>query len=128
MKCCDDEGCDVHKDQREQSLFREQVMNGTSDVQRQAKGKRSKSIEKKGRLFREPGFTYIGDTVIIWSLREYLANPKWKEDALRKSSKRRARNGHRTHPIIVGNNRKRFRRVMEGLYKASLEESTLLDR
>lgn len=42
--------------------------------------------------FREPGFVYLGDTVVIWNIHEYLANPKWKEDALRKSMKRKERN------------------------------------
>ena len=90
LKCCTDrEGCTVHKEQREQAAFRDQVFHGTTDVQLALQDKRSKLIVK-GR-FRETGFTYMGDTVVIWNLREYLDNPKWKEEALRKSTKRRSR-------------------------------------
>lgn len=64
LKCCDDDGCEVHKEQREQALFREEVFAGTSLLQLQAKDKRSKLVAK-GR-FREPGFCYMGDTVVIW--------------------------------------------------------------
>ena len=88
LKCCTDiQGCIVHKEQRDQAMFRDQVLQGTTDLQKALQEKRSKLIVK-GR-FRESGFTYMGDTVIIWNLREYLANSKWKEEALRKSSKRR---------------------------------------
>lgn len=79
----------VHKEQRDQALFRDQVLTGTTHVQRALQDKRSKLIVK-GR-FRESGFTYMGDTVILWNIREYLANPKWKEEAIRKSRKRRGR-------------------------------------
>ena len=121
LKCCNDENCAVHKEQREQALFREQVLKGTSLIQRQAREKRSKLI-RKGR-FREPGFCYMGDTVVIWNLREYLKNPKWKEDALRKSSKRNSRSSERqTKPLM--NSRKRFRRIINELYEQSLKEST----
>jgi hypothetical protein len=126
LKCCDDDDCEAHKEQRDQALFREQVLGGTSLIQREAKYKRSKLIAK-GR-FREPGFCYMGDTVIIWNLREYLDNPKWKEDALRKSSKRKARSleaGDESSKFKpLANSRKRFRRIMEELYQNTLQESS----
>jgi hypothetical protein len=92
--------------------------------------KRSKLL-KHGR-FREPGFVYQGDTVIIWSLRDYISNPKWREDALRKSNRRRARTTDAMEATDLTqklskprrNRRKRFRRTMESLYKKSLEESS----
>jgi hypothetical protein len=70
----------------------------------------------------------MGDTVIIWNLREYLDNPKWKEDALRKSSKRKARSleeGDESSKFKpLANSRKRFRRIMEELYQNTLQESS----
>lgn len=119
LKCCTDlEGCSVHKEQRDQAAFREQVINGTTDIQRELLTRRSK-IVLPGR-FREPGFAYMGDTVVIWNLREYLANPKWKEEALRKSAKRRVRNGEKDG-YVLKNSRKRFRRIIQSLYEASLD-------
>jgi hypothetical protein len=102
------------------------VWNGTSEVQRDAKNKRAKLITNKaGQMrFREPGFVYMGDTVMIWNFQDYLQNPKWKEDALRKSSKRKARQadieGKRRRSVGTGS-RKRFRWVMERLYEKSLQ-------
>jgi hypothetical protein len=102
------------------------VWNGTSEVQRDAKNKRAKLITNKGQLmrFREPGFVYMGDTVMIWNLQDYLQNPKWKEDALRKSSKRKARQedieGEGSRRSVGTGSRKRFRRVMERLYEQTL--------
>ena len=101
-------------------MVREQIMSGTTAVQLALQTKKSKAIGK-GR-FREPGFTFMGDTVIIFSLKEYLANPKWKDDALRKANKRRARESGNT-TVVVGwrNNRKRFRMIMQKLYEKSLQ-------
>jgi hypothetical protein len=129
--CCSDETCEKHKRLREQAEWKEQVISGTTWVQSEAKMKRSKLL-KHGR-FREPGFVYQGDTVIIWSLRDYVSNPKWREDALRKSNRRRARTtdaieaNDLTQKLLnkpKRNRRKRFHRMMEILYKKSLEESS----
>ena len=107
----------MHQEQRAQALFRDQVLQGKAPIQLALQEKRSKGVAK-GR-FREPGFRYMGDTVIIWSLREYLANPKWKEDALRKASKRKARHGG-VRPALR-NSRRRFRRIMQQLYEQNLQ-------
>jgi len=87
LKCCTDEDCPVHKEQREQVLWKEQVMKGMTPQQKSLRDQVMKKQIPKGR-FREPGFTYLGDTVILWSLQEYFNHPKWKEDAIRKSQKR----------------------------------------
>jgi hypothetical protein len=100
-----------------QAAFREKILSATTDVQLALQARRSKLIVK-GR-FREPGFTYMGDTVIIFSLKAYLSNPKWKEGALRKSSKRRARDGKPVH--VARNSRKRFRSVMQNLYEKNIQ-------
>jgi hypothetical protein len=129
-QCCCDETCEKHKRLREQAEWKEQVISGTTWVQSEARMKRSKLL-KHGR-FREPGFVYQGDTVIIWSLRDYIRNPKWREDALRKSNRRRAR----TTDVMEATDltkilskprrsrRQRFHRMMESLYRKSLEGSS----
>mmetsp|Transcript_73444 Transcript_73444/g.212724 ORF Transcript_73444/g.212724 Transcript_73444/m.212724 type:complete len:162 (+) Transcript_73444:73-558(+) len=119
LKCCTDlEHCSVHREQREQAAFREQVLEGTTEVQLALKSKQSRLINK-GR-FHETGFTYMGDTVIIWNLRDYLQDPKRKEDALRKSSKRmslqRVKLGSQG-PMERMGRRKRFRKIMQQLYQ-----------
>lgn len=73
----------------------------------------------------------MGDTVIIWYLRDYLTrNPKWKEDALRKASKRNARQRqdaasttHRLPRMRRPANRRRFHHIMERLYQESISKS-----
>ena len=64
-------------------------MAGTTPLQLLVKEKRSKSIPV-GR-FKEQDFSYLGDTVVLWDLNQYFANPIWREDAIRKSKKRRMR-------------------------------------
>jgi hypothetical protein len=129
-QCCCDETCEKHKRLREQAEWKEQVISGTTWVQSEARMKRSKLL-KHGR-FREPGFVYQGDTVIIWSLRDYVSNPKWREDALRKSNRRRARTTDAIEATDLTeklskprrNRRKRFHRMMEILYRKSVEQSS----
>jgi len=132
LNCCDDDGCEKHKKGKEQAIWKRQVLEGTTDIQVMAKRIRSRVIPKK--RFREQGFAYAGDTVVIWNLREYLRNPKWREDALRKSSRRKIRSENRsdeskTSPTKVvartkqsrlASRRRRFRRFIEERYKQSL--------
>jgi hypothetical protein len=128
FQCCDDEACEKHKKLREIALFKEHILAGTTDIQLLAKEKRAKLLPP-GR-FREPGFVYQGDTVVIWSLREYMRNPKWREDAVRKSNRRKAR---RSDAITsddqmesfrrpIGNSRKRFRQIFEELHRQSTQD------
>ena len=35
--------------------------------------------------FRESSFEYLGETIQLWSLKEYFKVDKWREDAIRKS-------------------------------------------
>lgn len=69
-------------------MWKENVLAGTSDLQKRA------ALLRKRRLspgtFREPLFLYVGDSIVLWSLREYIKNPKWKEEAIRKSKRRTA--------------------------------------
>lgn len=136
------------------ALFRSQVMNGTTPIQLKAKAIRSKVImtnasagaggksvsvgSKTPSLFKEPNFQYLGDTVVIWNLKEYLDQPKWREDALRRSLKRRQREESLAMTsaskkicfvslpgadIKSKSRRKRFRAIVEALYQKSLEEN-----
>lgn len=120
LQCCDDEtGCESHKKPRAHALRKEQVLAGTTEVQRLAAAKRSMRIPA-GRFFREPGFVYQGDTVVIWDLRAYARNPKWKEEAVRKSMRRSKAT---RHSLVrrLRNSRKRFHRIMNELFLASQE-------
>jgi hypothetical protein len=118
ISCCEDAECEAHKEARQQTLWNKQILSGTTWIHQRGKDKRAKLLPK-GR-FREPGFTYLGDTVVVWNVREYLANPKWKEDALRKANKRTARAAESSIGKPTGTSRKRFRRLVEDRYQTSL--------
>lgn len=126
LQCCDDPQCQKHRKSKDQALWRQRVLDGSTVVQKTAKRIRS-SVIPKGR-FKETGFVYQGDTVVIWNLLEYLANPKWRDDALRKSNRRRARDIDAalsegvsvSHLKPARNNGRRFRTIMDDSYKRSL--------
>ena len=121
LQCCDDfNGCESHRKPRAHALWKEQVLAGTTDVQSLAAAKRKMRIPA-GRVFREPGFVYQGDTVVIWDLRAFARNPKWREEAIRKSI-RRSKVTPRHIPRLR-NSRKRFRRLMTELYLARQQEA-----
>eukprot|EP00957_Ditylum_brightwellii_P039891 3020343-Ditylum_brightwellii.AAC.1 len=61
------------------------ILDGTTLINRAASTKRALAILPG--TFREPAFHYLGETLKIWSLREFFANPKWRDDALRKSKR-----------------------------------------
>jgi len=122
LQCCSDDNCESHRKSKENAIWKQQVLSGTTDVQNMVNAIRKKTI-RKGR-FREIGFRYQGDTVIIWDLREYRRNSKWKEDAMRKSARRSAREEQVTSDGLqpfrsLGSRRKRFHRLIEEHYKRS---------
>lgn len=126
IQCCDDlVGCEIHKKPRAHAIWKEKILNGTTDVQRMAAAKRNMRIPA-GRFFREPGFVYQGDTVVIWDVRAYARNPKRREEAIRKSLRRRSsssissvaktdqqqqRQGEGHVVPRLRNSRKRFRQI-----------------
>lgn len=128
VTCCDDKSCATHNEAREQSQWKEQVLSGSTPLQLRAKEKRSKAIPV-GR-FKERDFSYLGDSVVLWDLQQYLANPTWREDAIRKSKKRRTRQMNHdlssSTTATTGNvptrkcRRQRFEHTMEALLKQSL--------
>jgi 23S rRNA maturation mini-RNase III len=85
VACCTDQGCEYHIKKRAATLFRNQVLSGTTDIHVLAEQLRSKRLPNK--RFREPGLKYQGDTVVIWCLRQFMSNPKWREDVMRKRRK-----------------------------------------
>lgn len=118
----------MHDELREKERWKEQVLAGTTPTQLKAKEIREKAIPK-GR-FRERDFCYLGDTLVLWDLKQYLANPAWRDDAVRKSKKRKMRqlnNEVGNAPMISSskrrNRRKRFQQKMEELYQKSLMET-----
>lgn len=87
-------------------------------MQLRAKAKRASAILPGA--FRESGFKFLNTSIEIWNRSRFMSNPKWREDAIRRADKRKARQTTRTKPIR--NSVKRFRVVMENLYKQSLEK------
>ena len=132
LACCDDKTCVTHKEVREHAQWKEQVLAGTTPLQLLVKEKRSKAIPA-GR-FKEQDFSYLGDTVVLWDLDQYYANAAWREDAIRKSKKRRTRQLNHDLSTTGGlaaavtsnkaSNRKTRRQrchdIMEALYQKSL--------
>jgi hypothetical protein len=119
IKCCDDSTCEVHLKAKGQRSHREQVLAGTTETQLLATDLRRRRVPL-GR-FKESGFLYTGDTIVLWNLRAYMQNSKWRDDAARKS--RRRGHGDRSRPLQ--NSRRRFRQIMEELYRKSLIKESL---
>ena len=76
--------------------------------------------------FAEESIHYLGDTVCIWDLNEFLSNRKWREDAVRRS--RRAdedeltRSAKKRRGGKASSRRERFNGMMERLYEESLRK------
>ncbi|GKY93210.1 hypothetical protein MPSEU_000288800 [Mayamaea pseudoterrestris] len=114
--CCDDLRCVPHKRTRDQALLKTQILQGTTPIQLRAAEIRSRRIPDKRRFVKEPGFLYTGDTIMIWNVREFLSNSKWKDDAIRKCLRRmeRSKVGKKlTAQKRLGNSRRRFRRFIQ---------------
>ena len=122
LNCCDDlEGCETHKKPRAQALLKEQILAGTTEVQKLAAAKRRMRIPASGRFFKEPGFVYQGDTVVIWDVRAFARNAKWREDAVRKSARRQRALVLEDHHRTLRTSRKRFRRIVQNWYEEALK-------
>jgi hypothetical protein len=145
LVCCEDvANCDSHRRPRAQQAWREQVLAGTTQVQILAAAKRAHRLAP-GR-FREAGFAYQGDTVVIWDVRQFARTARWREEAVRKSVRRRrasnissandssnntaastaaknASGGGTNRNPPLRNNRRRFRCMVEQWYQESLHAS-----
>lgn len=122
LQCCEDQNCESHKKPRAHALWKEQVLAGTTHVQKLAAAKRNLRMGK--RFFREPGFCYTGDTVVIWDIRAYYRIPKLREDAIRKSLRRRnlSTSSETQASRPLRNSRKRFHRLVEERHLATQAE------
>ena len=81
--------CEAHAESRRKQKYQEELLQGTTEITRLAQ--RDRNLAVIPGAFREPGFVSLQQTIKIWDLREFMANSKWKEDAIRKSLKRSAR-------------------------------------
>ena len=87
----------------------------------------------------EPAFRYLQESLVVWDCRQYLDNPKWREDAIRRSERnKRAREvfvaagggsgskkeegGPKKRKKEEGRKR-RFQRIMNELYEASVAKA-----
>ena len=83
----------------------------------------------------EPAFRYLQESLVVWDCRQYLDNPKWREDAIRRSERNK-----RAREVFVAaggsgstkkeeedgpkkrkkeGRKRRFQRIMNELYEAS---------
>ena len=133
--CCpaSAEACPKHAAMRAKQTWKSQVLEGTTVVQQLAAEKRRALLPKN--RFRESGFVYTGDTVVIWNLREYYyAHPKWRDEARRRSKRRQQIEQDALAVSDIGTNkfkkriycnRKRFRRWVESKYQEHLQDSKI---
>ena len=124
FNCCDPSiHCEKHQIVRQRNKEKQDILAGTHEIQRIAKELRNKKLTK-GR-FREKGFVYTGDTVVIWNVYEYNQNPKWREDAIRRSIRRKARDpflGHSNRSKTKQSKPKRFRQWMDQSLQKHIQE------
>jgi len=132
IKCCTDNQCEGHREQREKDREKELIMEGKHPLQILANQQRASAV--KPGAYHEPAFRYLGETILIWDLGQYMANPKLRDDAIRKSRRyiesqmyirTQSRNLKRKQFAMDTpeneNRTKRFKRVMEHLYQTSLK-------
>lgn len=126
LQCCEDPECQKHVQAKEKQQWKELVLAGKTAIQMRAREKRQSRLPV-GR-FREPGFLYSGDTIVIWDLKSFGRNQQWKEEAIRRSRRRKARemddfvgtnnDTHQKYPPLR-NSRKRFHQIVEEHFKRS---------
>ena len=133
IRCCTDKTCPGHYEQRAKEAEKKSIVDGTHPIMVLANEKRKRKIPP-GR-FRDESFKYLGETILIWSVRDFLANDKWREDAIRRS--RRNTEARETERLVqlkeLGGKKvpgtsikkegrgRRFQRVMDALYQQSVQ-------
>lgn len=126
LSCCTDINCALHKRSREQAAWKAQVLDRATPVQLRAAELRARRITNRKGFLKEPGFVYTGDTIMIWNVHEYLANTKWKDDAVRKCLRRQERNEfQRGNVRRLGNSRRRFQQFIEQRLQESLNKGSM---
>ena len=86
VKCCTDPNCEPHKEARSNLKKQASILDGTDWISRTAAAKRASKVTPG--TFYDTNIEYLGETVVIWDIKEYFNNVKWREDAIRRSRKR----------------------------------------
>ena len=141
IKCCTDiDGCEGHRALREEKRRQDEILAGTSAVNVRA-AKQRKMAVTPGAFPGEPAFRYLQESLVVWDCRRYLDNPKWREDAIRRSERnKRAREvfvasaaagstgstkkEDKTGPMKKSKRegrKRRFQRIMSEMYEASIK-------
>lgn len=133
IKCCTDiDGCEGHRALREERRRQEEILAGTSAVNVRA-AKQRKMAVKPGAFPGEPSLRYLRESLVVWDCRQYLDNPKWRGDAIRRSERnKRAREvfagagaggkaEEKTVPRKKEGRKRRFEHVMKELYESSVK-------
>lgn len=135
IKCCTDiDGCEGHRALREEKRRQDEILAGTSAVNVRA-AKQRKMAVTPGAFPGEPAFRYLQESLVVWDCRQYLDNPKWREDAIRRSernkrarevfvaaagSKKEEEGGPKKRKKEEGRKR-RFQRIINELYETSVK-------
>jgi hypothetical protein len=119
LQCCSDEKCKAHAESREKKSYNADLLQGNTEIARLAKRQRE-LIVLPGR-FRESGFVFTEQTIKIWDIREYLSNPKWRDDAVRRCQKRKARELGMDVPKVKIS-RRRFQNFLDNRYNQSTNQ------
>lgn len=101
IRCCADENCVAHRELRAKARWKEEVMEGTTEIQRKAKHKRSRAIPK-GR-FKEKAFKYMNDTVVLWDLRTVL-DPSLQQQHPSSMDRAKDKRGSTTTTTVTNSN------------------------
>ena len=86
IQCCTDPTCEPHREARETLRKNQAILDGTDVITRMATKKRSSKVAKGA--FKEPNIHYFGETVLLWNVREFMDNTKWRETAIRRSKRK----------------------------------------
>jgi len=100
LACCTDEGCDGHRETREMTKKNDSILDGTNWINKLASEKRALAIPPG--VFHETSFHYLDETVYLWDLKEFFANPKWRDDAIRRSKRNKELRQQTTTQTIIG--------------------------
>eukprot|EP00578_Thalassiosira_sp_NH16_P025988 CAMPEP_0181091300 /NCGR_PEP_ID=MMETSP1071-20121207/8325_1 /TAXON_ID=35127 /ORGANISM="Thalassiosira sp., Strain NH16" /LENGTH=312 /DNA_ID=CAMNT_0023173431 /DNA_START=64 /DNA_END=1002 /DNA_ORIENTATION=- len=89
IKCCDDPNCEPHREAREVLQKQQSILDGTDGITRAAAKKRASKVAPG--MFFDSDIHYFGETVVVWDIKEFMKNQKWREDAMRRSRNRNER-------------------------------------
>lgn len=120
LQCCDNENCEAHAESREKAKYNDDLLKRNTDIARKAK--RQRSLALRPGSFKEVGFSFTEQSIKIWDIHEFMSNQKWKDDAVRRSKKRKARQEAERSRLKIS--RTRFHALIDDCYHKSLGERT----